>query len=81
MEDVEGGEDVEADSLFPDVLAGSVEIESGGTFTVSATISSPYDSPERYADACHLCYESCRALRGQFPEVLLPDQMYGVAED
>lgn len=51
MEDVEGGEDVEADSLFPDVLAGSVEIESGGTFTVSATISSPYDSPERYADA------------------------------
>jgi hypothetical protein len=35
---------------------------------------------EAYADACHLCYESCRALRGQFPEILLPDQMYGVTE-
>ena len=33
---------------------------------------------DAYADACHLCSESCRLLRGQFPEVLLPDQMYGV---
>jgi len=31
-----------------------------------------------YADACHLCCESCRSLRDQFPEFLLPDQMYGV---
>lgn len=31
-----------------------------------------------YADACHLCCESCQALRVRFPEVLLPDQMYGV---
>ena len=31
-----------------------------------------------YADACHLCCESCRSLRSQFPDVLLPDQMYGV---
>lgn len=33
---------------------------------------------ERYADACHLCYESRRALRRRFPEILVPDQMYGV---
>jgi len=33
---------------------------------------------ETYADACHLCYESRRALRSQFPEILRPDQMYGV---
>jgi hypothetical protein len=33
-----------------------------------------------YADACHLCDEARRALRGRFPKVLLPDQMYGVAE-
>jgi hypothetical protein len=33
---------------------------------------------ERYADACHLCYEARRALRGRFPEYLAPDQMYGV---
>lgn len=33
-----------------------------------------------YADACHLCYEARRALRGKFPETLGPDQMYGVPE-
>jgi hypothetical protein len=36
-----------------------------------------HPSPE-YADACHLCDESRRALRSRFPEVLGPDQMYGV---
>jgi hypothetical protein len=34
-----------------------------------------------YADACHLCDEARRALRGRFPEVLGPDQMYGVVGD
>jgi MoaA/NifB/PqqE/SkfB family radical SAM enzyme len=33
---------------------------------------------EAYADACHLCCVSCRDLRGRFPDILLPDQMYGV---
>ncbi len=32
---------------------------------------------ERYADACHLCDQARHALRGRFPEVLTPDQMYG----
>ncbi len=32
-----------------------------------------------YADHCHLCYESRRALRSKFPQELAPDQMYGVA--
>lgn len=32
---------------------------------------------ETYADECHLCYEARRALRGQFPELLGPDSMYG----
>jgi MoaA/NifB/PqqE/SkfB family radical SAM enzyme len=31
-----------------------------------------------YADACHLCYEARRALRDRFPDILTPDQMYGV---
>jgi MoaA/NifB/PqqE/SkfB family radical SAM enzyme len=36
-------------------------------------------TPEgRYADACHLCYETRCKLRGVFPEVLGPDQVYGV---
>jgi len=41
-----------------------------------------YELPheERYADACHLCGEACRALRKRFPEILVPDQMYGVVE-
>ena len=32
-----------------------------------------------YADHCHLCYESRRVLRSQFPGVLAPDQVYGSA--
>jgi hypothetical protein len=32
----------------------------------------------RYADACNLCCEACRSLRERFPEILIPDQMYGV---
>jgi len=38
-----------------------------------------YDLPhaDRYADACHLCYECRLALRERFPDVLTPDQMYG----
>ena len=35
---------------------------------------------ETYADECHLCDEARRTLRAQFPEVLMPDQMYGVPE-
>jgi hypothetical protein len=35
---------------------------------------------EGYADACHLCYQARRALRQRFPQVLLPDQMYGLFE-
>jgi hypothetical protein len=34
---------------------------------------------EAYADACHLCYEARKSLRERFPEILGPDQMYGVA--
>lgn len=34
-----------------------------------------------YADACHLCDETRRALRPRFPDILAPDQMYGVMSD
>ncbi len=34
-----------------------------------------------YADACHLCYVARCSLRGRFPEILNPDQAYGVASD
>lgn len=38
------------DQQFPDVLEAEVTA-SGDAWSVAATISSPYDSPERYADA------------------------------
>lgn len=31
-----------------------------------------------YADACHLCYETRRMLREQYPEFLHPAQVYGL---
>jgi hypothetical protein len=36
------------------------------------------DHASDYADACHLCYEARTSLRLRFPELLAPDQMYGV---
>ncbi len=36
------------------------------------------DHGDGYADACHLCYEARLTLRDRFPEILTPDQMYGV---
>jgi MoaA/NifB/PqqE/SkfB family radical SAM enzyme len=35
---------------------------------------------EKVADACHLCYEARLRLRGRFPDILTPDQMYGIME-
>ena len=37
------------------------------------------DHEDSYADACHLCYAARLALRKRFPDILAPDQMYGVA--
>ena len=31
-----------------------------------------------YADACHMCFETRKALRNRFPDVLTPDAAYGV---
>lgn len=36
---------------FPDVVDASASNEPGGTYAFAVTISSPYDSPTRYADA------------------------------
>ena len=37
--------------LFPDVLESTATLDGDGTWTFAATLSSPYDSAERYADA------------------------------
>jgi MoaA/NifB/PqqE/SkfB family radical SAM enzyme len=50
----------------------------GGPVELVRRYALPHE--ETYADACHLCCEACRALREQFPEFLVPDQMYGVVD-
>jgi len=40
----------DSDDLWPDVLAATIKATGPGIYSVSATLSSPYDSPERYAD-------------------------------
>lgn len=42
---------VVAGDAFPDVVAAEIAPSGDGLWTVRATISSPYDSPERYANA------------------------------
>ncbi len=39
-----------SDADFPDVVAVRVTGEGDGAFTFEVTMSSPYDTPERYAD-------------------------------
>jgi hypothetical protein len=36
---------------FPDVIAAKVKASSHGVFDFDVTVSSPYDTPQRYADA------------------------------
>jgi hypothetical protein len=43
--------DVAADERYPDVVEVEVVRATNGSFRFDVTISSPYDSPERYADA------------------------------
>lgn len=47
-EDADTGPETE---LFPDVLEATARQDSDGTWTFAVTLSSPYDSPDRYADA------------------------------
>lgn len=39
------------DSLFPDVVDAAATENADGTWRFDVTLSSPYDTPERYADA------------------------------
>ena len=51
---------------------------AGGPAALVSEYNLPHDS--QYGDACHLCYEARKLLRVQFPELLKPDQMYGVVK-
>lgn len=52
---------------------------SGGPAELARSLD--LTTEEGYADACHLCYEARRQLRCRFPELLGPDQMYGIASE
>ncbi len=41
----------QADQKYPDVLRVSVKAQGEGSFDFDVTIASPYDTPQRYADA------------------------------
>ncbi len=43
--------DEPVDDLFPDVVDATASRAGDGTWTIAATLSSPYDSPARYADS------------------------------
>jgi MoaA/NifB/PqqE/SkfB family radical SAM enzyme len=49
---------------------------AGGPAALVTEYNLPHGS--YYADACHLCYETRTTLRVRFPQILNPDQMYGV---
>lgn len=61
--------DVDAHPICGPLLAG-------GPVALVAEYNLPHELS--YADACHLCYEARLALRERFPDLLTPDQMYGV---
>jgi hypothetical protein len=43
--------EIDPDQRFPDVVDAELTRGDGGAYRVSVTLSSPYDTPERYADA------------------------------
>jgi MoaA/NifB/PqqE/SkfB family radical SAM enzyme len=52
---------------------------AGGPAALVTEYNLPHASD--YADSCHLCYAARTTLRARFPELLAPDQMYGVGLD
>jgi hypothetical protein len=52
---------------------------AGGPAALARRHGLPF-AEEGYADACHLCDATRRALRPRYPEILAPDQMYGVPD-
>ncbi len=49
----------------------------GGPVALVKAFAMPHE--RRYADACHLCYATRCVIRPRFPDLLAPDEMYGVS--
>ena len=48
--------------LFPDVLSAELIQTADNVYRVSVTLSSPYDTPARYADAWRVLDDDCNVL-------------------
>ena len=73
------------DQRYPDVLAVNVRPGGAGSFDFDVTISSPYDTPQRYADAFRAAGKDGRAfgervlLHDHADEQAFTRDLYGVA--
>jgi hypothetical protein len=65
------------DEFNPDTHPIVSALLDGGPLELSRRFSVEYEYVF-YADACHLCYETRKALREEFPEFLRPAQVYGL---
>jgi len=72
-------------SKYPDVMAAKVRASGQGRFDFDVTISSPYDTPERYADAFRVVGKGGRVygervlLHDHADEQPFTRDLYGVA--
>ncbi|MCP4360595.1 MAG: hypothetical protein GY796_21515 [Chloroflexi bacterium] len=63
------------DEYDPETLPVVSELLAGGPTRLALRYLNEHEAG--YVDACHLCYSARNALRGRFPSVLRPGQMYG----
>ncbi len=56
------GRYTEERTLFPNVVDAAITLTGPNTYRVLVTLSSPYDTPERYADAWRVLGPDCQEL-------------------
>lgn len=70
---------------FPNAIAARVRASSAGYFDFDVTVSSPYDTPQRYADAFHVMsregqvFGERKLLHDHAGEQPFTRDLYGVA--
>jgi len=73
-----------ASPRYPDVVAGKAQSRAADTFDFDVTVSSPYDTPQRYADAFRVVgkdgtvYGERRLLHDHAGEQPFTRDLYGV---
>lgn len=84
MMETAAAEPKDAEQKFPDVVDVRVEASGVNRFDFDVTISSPYDSPQRYADAFHVysvigqAYGERKLLHDHASEQPFTRDLYGV---